>query len=153
MKKNVLVKLEYPYSDIDSIIDFLAIRKRIVEARRDAATTVAVLRGCKSELGVIEALELQFTETHDRLLFTDPGEGPRGFVISETLHYWLVKEMQSEVKRHESASCNYTGFAASESYLWKLLTERFENALPYGKVEDDTQLIVDDETFDKLLAA
>ena len=151
---NVIVKLDFPYTELETIVDFLTLRKHAVEARREASTTVAVFRGCSSELGVIGALEFQFQQAHDRLLFDDcaPG-GPRGFVMNETLHAWLVREMWTEVERHESERDSYTGFATSEVFLWKMLTERFDNALPYGEIEDDTQLVVDDETFDKLLAA
>lgn len=147
----IIFRLTFPFVQTESILDFIQMRRADVERRRENATTVAVLRGCKSEDGVLGALEIQFQEIHDSMLFGDYNSGTCGVVMSGTLHGWLHDQMVVENRRHQEARNQYTGFAATEAHLWEQLTNLVGEFIPYEGDATDTRLVQDDPGFDRLL--
>ena len=151
MNDQIIFRLTFPFVQTEAILDFIQMRRADVERRRDNATTVAVLRGCKSEDGVLGALELQFQELHDSMLFGDYNSGTCGVVMSAKLHTWLHDQMVAENRRHQAARTEYTGFAATEVHLWEQLTNLVGEFVPYEGDATDTRLVQDDPGFDILL--
>ena len=151
MNDQIIFRLTFPFVQTESILDFIQMRRADVERRRENASTVAVLRGCKSEDGVLGALEVQFQELHDSMLFGDYNSGTCGVVMSATLHGWLHEQMIAEHRRHQEARNLYTGFATTEVHLWEQLTNLVSEFVPYEGDASDTRLVQDDPGFDRLL--
>lgn len=152
MTDQIIFRLTFPFIQTEALLDFIQMRRAEVAKRRENADTVAVLRGCKSEDGVLGALELQFQELHDSMLFGDDyHSGTCGVVMSRTLHEWLHEQMIAEHRRHEQELNLYTGFAATEKHLWEQLTNLVSEFVPYEGDATDTRLVQDDPGFDRLL--
>ena len=151
MTDQVIFRLTFPFTQTEALLDFIAMRRRDVAARMEAADTVAVLRGARSEDGVLGALEIQLTELHDSMLHTDYGSGTCGVVMARPLHSWLVDAMATECRRHADASHTYTGFACTEKHLWEQLTNLVSEFVAYEGNASDTRLVQDDPGFDRLL--
>ena len=151
MNDQIIFRLTYPFVQTEAILDFIQMRRADVARRRENATTVAVLRGCKSEDGVLGALEIQIQEIHDSMLFGDYNSGTCGVVMSAKLHEWLHEQMIAEHNRHEQERDLYTGFAATEKHLWEQLTNLVSEFVPYEGDASDTRLVQDDPGFDRLL--
>ena len=153
----IIFRLTFPFVQTESILDFIQMRRADVAKRRENATTVAVLRGCKSEDGVLGALEVQFQELHDSMLFGDYNSGTCGVVMSARLHEWLHEQMLKEVSRHDelwkvhASRADCTGFAATEKHMWEQLTNLVSEFIPYEGDATDTRLVQDDPGFDRLL--
>ena len=152
--ENVIILLDFPYTQITALLEFVNMRKQQTEDRRDQASTIAVRLGSKRELMVIGVAQTYLQDAQDRIM-NDSGynSAPRGFVFPEHLHSWIVDQMQVEADRHDDWKASYTGFECTEAHAWKLLLERFKMARPYGYAEDPTALVMDDPVLDELLAA